>query len=92
MNPWLMTLVMLIAWGAFALQITVKLGALTKMAPENRLNEIGRRIGRLFKIGFGQQKLIGQSRERGSGIMHAFIFWSKWKTGLENLVQVSWNK
>ena len=53
MNPWLMTLVMLVAWGAFALQITIKLGALTKMAPENRLNEIGRRIGRLFKIGSG---------------------------------------
>ena len=82
MNPWLMTLVMLVAWGAFALQITIKLGALTKMAPENRLNEIGRRIGRLFKIGFGQQKLIGRSRERGSGIMHAFIFWGALLVGV----------
>ena len=53
---------MLVAWGVFALNITVKLGALTKMAPENRLNDISKRIGRLFKIGFGQQKLIGRSR------------------------------
>ena len=45
---------MLVAWGVFALNITVKLGALTKMAPENRLNDISKRIGRLFKIGFGQ--------------------------------------
>jgi Fe-S oxidoreductase len=85
MNPWLMTLVMLVAWGAFALQITVKLGALTKMAPENRLNEIGRRIGRLFKIGFGQQKLIGRKRERSSGIMHAFIFWGALVIGVREL-------
>ena len=76
---------MLVAWGVFALQITVKLGTLTKMAPENRLNEITRRIGRLFKIGFGQQKLIGRSRERGSGIMHAFIFWGALLVGAREL-------
>ena len=85
MNPWLMTLVMLVAWGAFALQITVKLGALTKMLPENRLDEISRRVGRLFKIGFGQQKLIGRRRERSSGIMHAFIFWGALLIGIREL-------
>jgi len=85
MNPWLMILVMLVAWGVFALQITVKLGALARMAPENRLNEIGRRIGRLFKIGFGQKKLIGRKRERGSGIMHAFIFWGALLIGVREL-------
>ena len=85
MNPWLMTLVMLVAWGAFALQITVKFGALRKMASENRLNEISRRIGRLFKIGFGQQKLIGRKRERSSGIMHAFIFWGALVIGVREL-------
>ena len=85
MNPWLMILVMLVAWGVFALQITVKLGALARMAPENRLNEIGRRIGRLFKIGFGQKKLIGLKRERGSGIMHAFIFWGALLIGVREL-------
>ena len=85
MNPWLMILVMIIVWGIFALQITVKFGALTKMAPENRFNDIGRRIGRLFKTGFGQEKLIGRSRERGAGIMHAFIFWGALLIGVREL-------
>ena len=85
MNPWLMILVMIIAWGVFALQITVKFGALTKMAPEHRLNDIGRRIGRLLKIGIGQEKLIGHSRERGAGIMHAFIFWGALLIGVREL-------
>ncbi len=76
---------MLVAWGAFALQITVKLGALTKMAPESRLNEIGRRLGNLFKIGIGQKKLIGRRRERSSGIMHAFIFWGALLVGVREL-------
>ena len=30
MNPWLMTLVMVFAWGILALQLIVKFGALTK--------------------------------------------------------------
>ena len=85
MNPWLMILVMIIVWGIFALQITVKFGALTKMAPEHRLNDIGRRIGRLLKIGIGQEKLIGHSRERGAGIMHAFIFWGALLIGVREL-------
>ena len=61
MNPWLMVLVMVFAWGFFALQLTFKFGALTKMAPESRFNDIGRRIGRLLKMGIGQEKLIGRS-------------------------------
>ena len=76
---------MLVAWGAFALQITIKLGALTKMESENRVNNISRRIGRLFKIGIGQEKLIGRRRERSSGIMHAFIFWGALLIGIREL-------
>ena len=85
MNPWLMTLVMVFAWGILALQLIVKFGALTKMAPESRLNNIGRRIGRLLKMGIGQERLIGRSRERGSGIMHAFIFWGALLIGVREL-------
>ncbi|MCH2284105.1 MAG: (Fe-S)-binding protein, partial [SAR324 cluster bacterium] len=85
MNPWLMVLVMVFAWGFFALQLTVKFGALTKMAPESRFNDIGRRIGRLLKMGIGQEKLIGRSRERGAGIMHAFIFWGALLIGVREL-------
>ena len=85
MNPWLMTLVMVFAWGILALQLIVKFGALTKMAPESRFKDIRRRIGRLIKMGIGQERLIGRSRERGSGIMHAFIFWGALVIGVREL-------
>ncbi|MBG56134.1 MAG: Fe-S oxidoreductase FadF [Deltaproteobacteria bacterium] len=85
MNPWLMSLVMFFAWGILALQLIVKFGALTKMAPESRFKDIKRRIGRLLKMGIGQERLIGRSRERGSGIMHAFIFWGALIIGVREL-------
>ena len=37
MNPWLMLLVMLLAWGVFALHLTVKFGVLRRLAPEGML-------------------------------------------------------
>ena len=55
MNPWLMSAVMVVAWSAFALQMMIKIGALKKMAPESRMDQIPRRIGLLFKIGIGQE-------------------------------------
>jgi len=85
MNPLLMTFVMLIAWGIFALQLTIKFVALRRMAPENRMNDFGRRIKRLLKMGFGQEKLIGRKRERASGIMHALIFWGALMVGIREL-------
>ncbi len=80
-----MSLVMFFAWGILALQLIVKFGALTKMAPESRFKDIRRRIGRLLKMGIGQERLIGRSRERGSGIMHAFIFWGALIIGVREL-------
>ena len=85
MNPWLMTFVMIVAWGVFALQLTVKFVALKRMAPENRMDKIGRRIKRFFKMGVGQEKLIGRKSERASGIMHAFIFWGALMVGVREL-------
>ena len=76
---------MFFAWGILALQLIVKFGALTKMASESRFKNIGRRIGRLLKMGIGQERLIGRSRERGSGIMHAFIFWGALVIGVREL-------
>ncbi|SVE34946.1 uncharacterized protein METZ01_LOCUS487800, partial [marine metagenome] len=75
MNPWLMTAVMLLAWSVFVFQMKIKFGALKHLAPEYRLDQIPRRIGLLFKTGIGQEKLIGHTRERFPGIMHALIFW-----------------
>ena len=70
MNPWLMSAVMIVAWSVFGLQMMIKIGAMRKMAPESRMDQIPRRIGMLFKTGIGQEKLVGRSRERMPGIMH----------------------
>ena len=85
MNPWLMTLIMLLAWGVFALQMTIKFIVLKKMAPENRWNKLGHRIKRLLRMGVGQEKLLGPKRERASGVMHAFIFWGAIMVGIREL-------
>ena len=39
MNPWLMLLVMLLAWGIFVLHLTIKFGVLRRLAPEERLDQ-----------------------------------------------------
>lgn len=85
MNPWLMSAVMVVAWSVFALQMMIKIGALKKMAPESRMDQIPRRIGLLFKIGIGQEKLVGRSRERMPGIMHALIFWGAMLIGIREV-------
>jgi len=85
MNPWLMSAVMVVAWSVFALQMMIKIGALKKMAPESRMDQIPKRIGLLFKIGIGQEKLVGRSRERMPGIMHALIFWGAMLIGIREV-------
>mgnify|MGYP003325423997 FL=1 len=80
-----MSAVMVVAWSVFALQMMIKIGALKKMAPESRMDQIPRRIGLLFKIGIGQEKLVGRSRERMPGIMHALIFWGAMLIGIREV-------
>ena len=82
MNPWLMSAVMIVAWSVFGLQMMIRIGAMRKMAPESRMDQIPRRIGMLFKTGIGQEKLVGRSRERMPGIMHALIFWGAMLIGI----------
>ena len=80
-----MSAVMVVAWSVFTLQMMIKIGALKKMAPESRMDQIPRRIGLLFKIGIGQEKLVGRSRERMPGIMHALIFWGAMLIGIREV-------
>ena len=75
MNPTLMTLVLIAAFSVFGYTIYTKLATLARLAPEKRLDQIGKRIERLLRIGFGQSRLVVRKRERASGAMHAFIFW-----------------
>ncbi len=85
MNPWLMLPVFLIGWGVFALQMTVKFGALRRMAPEERKDRPKERLKQLLGLGFGQRKFLDRSRERGSGIVHALIFWGAVIIGLREM-------
>ena len=84
MNPWLMSAVMVVAWSVFALQMMIKIGALKKMAPESRMDQIPRRIGLLFKIGIGQEKLVGRSENvcRESCML---IFWGAMLIGIREV-------
>ena len=75
MNPILMTVALAAALAVFAYSIYMRITVLARMAPENRIDRIGARIGLLLRIGLGQSKLIGRKRERSSGAMHFFIFW-----------------
>jgi len=75
MNPTLMTVALVAGLLVFAYQVYEKFGTLARMAPENRLEHIGKRLGLLFKVGFGQSWLIGRKHERAAGAMHFFIFW-----------------
>lgn len=75
MNPWLMLPLFLIGWGVFALQMTIKFGAVRRMAPEARTDRPGERFKQLLSIGVGQKKFLDRARERKVGILHALIFW-----------------
>ncbi len=60
------------AFGVFAFNVRRLITNLRIGKPENRLDSIGARLGRTFRIAIGQSKLF---RETMPGFMHAFIFW-----------------
>lgn len=75
MNPTLISLMLLLSLGAFAYFLSVKIGILRLVAPENRFEQTSERLKRLFDLGIKQRRLIGRQHERSSGAMHSFIFW-----------------
>ena len=85
MNPLLMTLALAAGLGVFAYTVYLKVRLLARLQPEQRLDQIPKRIGMLLRTGFGQSKLIGRQRERSSGTMHFFIFWGFVVLGLREV-------
>ncbi|MCH9045649.1 MAG: (Fe-S)-binding protein [SAR324 cluster bacterium] len=75
MEPILMTLSLIAALAVFGYSIATKMRLMARMAPENRLDQPGKRLGLLLRIGFGQSKMVARQRERSSGALHFFIFW-----------------
>src|SRR5207302_4399319 len=68
----LMTLVVVAALGLFARRALQLVAMLRLGKPENRLDNVGARIGRELRVVFAQQKLL---QWPFPGIMHFFIFW-----------------
>ena len=75
MNPFSISLLLVFFLSVFCLFIYQKARILFALEPENRFDQIPKRIKRLFSLAIFQKRLIGRKKERSSGIMHAFIFW-----------------
>jgi Fe-S oxidoreductase len=52
-----------------------KIQLLRALEPTDRANHLKERLMNMVILAIGQKRLIGRSKERGSGIIHAFIFW-----------------
>ncbi len=85
MNPTAISLLLVTAAGAFGVFLWQKLQLLRSLAPENRLGNIGDRIGRMFTLAIGQKRLIARKKERPAGVMHAFIFWGFLVLGIRTI-------
>ena len=86
MNPALTALMLTAALVVFSYEMYVKLALLWRLAPENRFDQMGRRLAKLFHLGLAQEKLIGRKHERSSGAMHFFIFWGFVVLGLREII------
>ena len=72
LQPWILVFLFLITLIYFLLCAWPKLKFLLKAEKENRVDQPLKRIFTTLRIAFGQSKLL---QERGSGWMHALIFW-----------------
>ncbi len=75
MNPLLMSILLIVGLAVFSRTMFQKIQLLKALEPVDRANHIKERLSNMFFIAIGQKRLVGRSKERVSGIMHAFIFW-----------------
>ncbi|MCG8566857.1 MAG: (Fe-S)-binding protein, partial [Desulfobacterales bacterium] len=79
MSPVFMSLLLVVGLGLFGRTMFTKYRLLAALEPSSRAanlsQEIGARLKEVVVIALGQKRLVGREKERGSGIMHAFIFW-----------------
>ncbi len=71
MGPLAMLLLLIAAFALFTATMIRRLDVLRAAQPDQRLDQVPRRLKSLLQIGFGQRKLL---YERGPGWMHAAIF------------------
>ncbi|MCP3953495.1 MAG: (Fe-S)-binding protein, partial [Desulfobacterales bacterium] len=75
MNPLLMSILLIIALAVFGRAMFSKIQLLRALAPADRANHLKERLVSMLVLAVGQKRLVGRAKERGSGLMHAFIFW-----------------
>jgi len=75
MNPLLMFLLLTVGLTVFGRTMFHKIQLLRALEPTDRANHLTERLMNMVILAIGQKRLIGRSKERGSGIIHAFIFW-----------------
>lgn len=75
MSPVLMSLLLFVALAVFINTMVGKVQLLAALEPAKRTDQIKQRLKSLLVIAIGQKRLVGRSKERSSGIMHALIFW-----------------
>ncbi len=71
MNPLLMSLLLFLFLSMFTGTIADRYWILRAGESDSRLDSLGRRLRNLFRIGFGQKRLL---YEKGAGRMHVAIF------------------
>ena len=75
MNPLLMSLLIIVALIIFGRTMVRKIRLLMALEPTGRINHLKERLMNVVFLAIGQKRLVGRTKERSSGIMHAFIFW-----------------
>lgn len=75
MNPFLMSLLLIVGLTIFGRTMFRKIQLLKALEPTDRANHIRERLVNMAILALGQKRLVGRTKERSSGIMHAFIFW-----------------
>jgi Fe-S oxidoreductase len=75
MNPLLMSVLIIVALAVFGRTMAGKIQLLKALEPTDRANHLKQRLMNMVVLAIGQKRLVGRAKERGSGIMHAFIFW-----------------
>ena len=72
LQPWFLITLILVGLSFFFLALWPKLQVLLRARPENRFEQFRERLTHTLRIAIGQKKLF---KRKGSGWMHAFIFW-----------------
>lgn len=75
MNPLLMSILLIVAMAVFGRTMVKKIQLLRALEPTDRANHIKERLVAMLVLAVGQKRLVGRAKERGSGIIHAIIFW-----------------